>query len=122
LQITMYLKERLNQLRMVYTRVIQYHDDFLIRIPLNHFLQKGQKHLGIVLFSFYAKYVACFIIQSAEKLHATMFAVGRDLFLLTFGKPGMSQGLVIPDHGFIFKQDSINFVLKQFFLPLQSRI
>ena len=42
-----------------------------------------------------------------------MFTVGRNLFLLALGKPSASNGLIIANHRFIFKQNAVNVAVYQ---------
>ena len=95
------------------------HVSFSIWILGKHVFQELQEYLCVIFLVFLHIYMSGFIVQKANQFHSFMFSVCRYDSLFPFGKPCFHNGLIIANHGFIFKQDCGNITFQQFFLMFQ---
>lgn len=81
----------------------------------NASLKKIQKRLGDVLLVFLPNDLTCCIVHRSQQFHAPMLARGSNHMLFSAKKTCFLNSLVVPNHGFIFKQQVIDFIVQESF-------
>ncbi len=110
-----FFRETLQQLCMMNSGVIRNYYCFPFRILFQNVFQKMEKYLSIIFPVFFHINTTRFIVQTADQLHTFMLPKGWDDTLFSFQELGLHDRLVIPDHGFVFKQDPCDIIVQEFF-------
>ena len=60
-------------------------------------------------------HLTCLVVKSANQFYSLMLFVGRNDALLSDGESRLHDGLIISNHGLVFKQYSVNLLRQDFF-------
>lgn len=74
--------------------------------------QETSKYLSIVCIVFLHIDLTCLVIKKSCQFHTLVFPIGGDDSLLSLGKPCLLDSLVIPYHGFIFIENTGDFLVQ----------
>ena len=69
---------------------------------------------------FFAINFSHFIVQVTNQFDTLMLAEGIDNPLFATIKPRLMNGLIVSDHGFIFKENSLDIIIQEFFLQFRN--
>lgn len=101
---------------MVDLCIVQNDDSLSLRILGQYIFKKLQEYLRIIFFVFFHVNVSRFVVQETDQFYAFMLSIGWYDPLFSLGKPCFHDGLVVADHGLVFKKDCGNVTIKEFFL------
>jgi hypothetical protein len=110
----LFFQKRLNEFGMVDTDVVEYQSRSSQSDIVQQVLKKPKKGFATVMFFFYTKKIACFVIKRTDQLDALVLSIGGNDLLLAFDKPCPLNRLVIMDHRFTLKKNMVDFSIQHF--------